>query len=355
MNVLFATTGAYLPQCLGGSEWSTHYLCLGLLAAGDNVGLICHLHNSGWLAVTNRIKRRITGKKFPIDHRMGYPVFRGWGPRNGVYDAAKSINADAIVIVGTAPDPCELAREARRTGLPVFYQIRDIEFSKHGNGLGNLDGVKYIANSAFTSDVFFREFGIRPDVVLPPVQRSHCQVPKPGNKVLLINPAPMKGGELALALAERRPNIPFVFQESWSGNSLLFDLKKRAIAAGNIEWRRPTFDIREAYSEARILLAPSQLQEAWGRVATEAHFSGIPVIASDCGGLSQAVGPGGILLSPDAPISDWLAALDRMWNDESEWRRLSQRALEYSTREEIDPNYQTTTFRKIIQDSIARY
>jgi len=355
VNVLFVTTRNYLPQCVGGSEWSTHFLCRGLESAGDKVGLLCHLQNSGWLALENRLKRKLTGKKFPADRRMGYRVFRGWGSANGLSEAVHDLAADAIVVIGAAPNPAQLARAALKTGLPVLYQLRDVEFDKHGDGLGNLSGIRFISNSAFTANKFQREFGKASDIILPPVLASHCKVERPGSKVLLINPAPPKGGEIAMAMAEQRPHIPFIFQESWASNSQLNELKRRAKEAGNVEWRTQVMDIRTAYADARILLAPSQWEEAWGRVATEAHISGIPVIASDCGGLSQSVGPGGLLLRPDAPLEDWLKALDRLWDDKIEWQRLSTCALEYSVRKETDPEHQIASFRKIILDTIRQH
>lgn len=355
MRILFATTRAYLPQCVGGSEWSTHFLCLGLKTAGEGIGVLCHLQNSGWLALENRIKRKLTGRKFPADRRLGYPVFRGWGSVNGLFDAARSLAADAIVVIGTAPNPAGLARAALETGLPVVYQIRDVEFGKHGDGLGDLSGVRFISNSAFTAGEFQRQFGKASDIILPPVQASHCRVKQPGGKVLLINPDPAKGGEIAMAMAEQRPHIPFVFQESWANNSRLHELKRRAQSAGNVEWRSPVMDIRSAYADARILLAPSQLAEAWGRVATEAHFSAIPVIASNCGGLPQSVGPGGILVAPEAPLEDWLNALDRLWEDKTEWLRLSRCALDYSTRREIDPEHQVASFRSLLKETIREH
>ena len=54
-------------------------------------------------------------------------------------------------------------------------------------------------------------------------------------------------------------------------------------------------DMRSVYRDTKVLLVPSQWLETWGRVATEAQFSGIPVLASRSGALPEAVGPGGIL------------------------------------------------------------
>jgi glycosyltransferase involved in cell wall biosynthesis len=72
--------------------------------------------------------------------------------------------------------------------------------------------------------------------------------------------------------------------------------------------------MRRIYQSARIVLVPSILNEAWARVVTEAQISGIPILASDRGGLPESVGPGGILVDPDADISDWEKALSRLWD-----------------------------------------
>ena len=84
---------------------------------------------------------------------------------------------------------------------------------------------------------------------------------------------------------------------------------------------------------------PSQLEETWGRVATEAQVSAIPVIASQIGGLPESVGPGGILLPPSASADDWANAIKKLWDNNDEYDRLSQRAAAHSKRAEIQPNY----------------
>jgi len=48
--------------------------------------------------------------------------------------------------------------------------------------------------------------------------------------------------------------------------------------------------MRAAYGRSRLLLAPSRWVESWGRVASEAQISGLPVIATKSGGLPEAVG-----------------------------------------------------------------
>ena len=81
------------------------------------------------------------------------------------------------------------------------------------------------------------------------------------------------------------------------------------------------------YRHTRILLAPSQWIEAWGRVVTEAQFCGIPAVTSDSGGLPEAVGDGGIVIPRDAPINDWITAIQGLYENPQRWADLSARAL----------------------------
>ena len=84
--------------------------------------------------------------------------------------------------------------------------------------------------------------------------------------------------------------------------------------------------MRTIYADTRVLLAPSQWEEGWGRVVTEAQFSGIPAVASRVGGLPESVGSGGILIDPAAPIERWADALLDL-QAESNWSAMSEAAL----------------------------
>ena len=110
--------------------------------------------------------------------------------------------------------------------------------------------------------------------------------------------------------------------------------------------------MRKVYRQAKLLLAPSQCLETWGRVATEAHFSGIPVLASNSGGLPEAVGPGGICLPPDAPVACWIGAFSEIWDNPARYLQLSQAALEYSRRPEIAPDAIANSLIAIVQSQL---
>lgn len=75
-----------------------------------------------------------------------------------------------------------------------------------------------------------------------------------------------------------------------------------------------------------ILLVPGT-REGWGIVAIEAAIRGIPVVAYDIAGLSDAVvdGETGLVVRPDS-VSLGTAALELL-GDASRWRRMSDRAM----------------------------
>ena len=111
--------------------------------------------------------------------------------------------------------------------------------------------------------------------------------------------------------------------------------------------------MRKVYRTAKLVLVPSQWRETWGRIVTEAHFNGIPVLASDRGGLPESVGPGGIVVSSSAAISEWESALSRMWDDASEYQRLCHAAFEYSKRQAIQPEYLLTRFVTLLSQHVG--
>ncbi len=66
-------------------------------------------------------------------------------------------------------------------------------------------------------------------------------------------------------------------------------------------WTEPE-TLAERYRTTKLLLVPSR-SEPFGIVALEAIASGCPVVAADTGGLPEAVGDCGLLISPDDPAA----------------------------------------------------
>jgi glycosyltransferase involved in cell wall biosynthesis len=110
--------------------------------------------------------------------------------------------------------------------------------------------------------------------------------------------------------------------------------------------------MKALFRRTRILLAPSRWEEAWGRVASEAHCSGIPVVGSSRGGLAEAIGPGGIALDYDAPLAEWVAAVRGLWSDPAVYAKTSAAARAYSLRPEMDNERQFTLFMSVLESAI---
>ncbi|HXC29356.1 MAG TPA: glycosyltransferase, partial [Stellaceae bacterium] len=91
----------------------------------------------------------------------------------------------------------------------------------------------------------------------------------------------------------------------------------------------------------------------WGRVVTEAQFSGIPVITSDRGGLPESVGPGGIVLPHNAPTAIWADTIATLWSNPGHYSQLSQAALQHAARADLDPDRQIAKLIEMLSQLTA--
>lgn len=178
-----------------------------------------------------------------------------------------------------------------------------------------------------------------PSVIIPSiVDICSSQTTPTLAKVVFVSPVPIHGVDIAWKLAEARPDIPFVFQESSYPvkGADLHALLDRAAGLPNVEFRPFQQDVAAVYRDARLLLLPHRVNNR-PRVVLEAQANGIPVLATVYEGLIEAVGPGGLLVDPDAPAEEWVAALSRLWDDRSQYDRLAALARNHAARPEVQP------------------
>jgi glycosyltransferase involved in cell wall biosynthesis len=150
--------------------------------------------------------------------------------------------------------------------------------------------------------------------------------------VTFVNPQLAKGAavvaRIVLEMNHRRPEIPFLVVESRAGTDELGRLGLDLSQVENLHRMPNTTDPRDFYRVSRIMLVPSLIENA-ALVAREALANGIPVLASDRGGLPETLGDAGFLFTlperlvaaahaavPTArEVAPWTATIEKLWDD----------------------------------------
>lgn len=167
-----------------------------------------------------------------------------------------------------------------------------------------------ISLSQFLTD-FIREWSGMEALTVYPHAYGDGPFPRHGRHdrgyVTMINPCVVKGSPIFIALARALPEVEFAAVLSWGTT----ERDQQALAElPNVTTIAPTADIDQFFAQTRILLAPSLWHESFGLVVVEAMLRGIPVLASDVGGLPEAK-LGTRFLLPVTPITSYAMTADR--------------------------------------------
>lgn len=201
-----------------------------------------------------------------------------------------------------------MAASARR---PIVHLVHnDITYSSIMNGYGN-NAVVY--NSKWVADVLRYP---HPSIVLPPpCDAKDYKVDNEGaDAITLISLNENKGADIFYQIAEAMPEQKFIGVVGSYDEQIIRHLP-------NVEIVPNSPDILATYRRTKILLMPSAY-ESWGRTATEAMCSGIPVICTptpglkeNCGNAAYYVGKELQIREPGKPavdrgsVSDWINAI----------------------------------------------
>jgi glycosyltransferase involved in cell wall biosynthesis len=340
MRLLLASGTPHLPQLVGGLEVNTHRLALELNARGHMTGVLSKLSLRDLFGARRFLESRARFADVTVDRALGYDVYRSLRPWR---DLRGLLLPKTVIIQNGNMIP--MGRTFREMGVDSIAYLHGLEFDDSTRGwpqkAADLPFSAYIANSAFTASLFEQRYGIACTVIPPVFRERDFRSDGNGQHVTFINPVQVKGLDIALAVAKLCPSIPFLFVRGWPlSRKAERDLKRAVASLPNVTLIDRTSDMAKIYRQTRILLVPSQWLETWGRVVSEAQFSGIPVLSSDSGGLPESVGPGGILLARETPPDIWAEKLRTLWDDGAVYRQKREAALAHANRQDIRIEFQ---------------
>ncbi len=174
------------------------------------------------------------------------------------------------------------------------------------------------AVSQAMADVFQKFTGREALVQYPVVDPVRCEVSGETTKeyCVAIKPTEDRGHQFLYELANMMPREQFLWVDAPKCN------------LPNVTVLEHTEDLKDVFGKAFLLLAPHKHFEAFGRCPVEAGLDGVPSIVSASGGLPEAVGDGGLVLSLNP--SEWVDAINGLRKDDRRWQVLSGNARRHS-------------------------
>lgn len=164
--------------------------------------------------------------------------------------------------------------------------------------------------------------------------------------VTMVNPCAVKGIDIFVALAARLPHLEFAAVPTWGTNGQDFSaLRSRP----NITVLAPVDNIDDLLRRTRVVVVPSLWAEARSRFVVEGMLRGVPVMASDAGGIREAklgvpyLIPVNLIThykaaldenlvpvaeTPAQNIDPWAKALARLTEDRAHWQEIAAQSRE---------------------------
>jgi glycosyltransferase involved in cell wall biosynthesis len=195
---------------------------------------------------------------------------------------------------------------ASAVGLPVIHFVHDTHPLNSRALAYSVQISKVLFNSSFTATAYRDVLQCPFEILYPPIEHARYYAEERFPVTLtMINPVAHKGASLVATLIRSLREYPFLLVPGWQP----IEVETEGMSNVTVLSRQTPATMRQIYAQTKILLVPSQYEETFGRVAVEALINGIPVIASNVGGLPEAVGPGGIVIAAYAHLPSWRQAI----------------------------------------------
>lgn len=215
-----------------------------------------------------------------------------------------------------------------------------------------------ISTSKFVKEYVLKHWKRESTIINPLVEIGNYLIkkeeffPYENEFIFMFNPLERKGGLIFKEIVNRLPSLKFGTVLGWSSlkkrpdsNTFSKEYIKRITKSeglvfdgslpeyvnfddcNNVKVFPPEDEPKKLYEKIKILLVPSQWEEAFGRVAIESMVNGIPVIASNIAGLRDSVGDGGILIEKDN-INKWVKEILKFKNKQY-YKKMSKKAKKW--------------------------
>ena len=249
-----------------------------------------------------------------------------------------------LLTYGGHPANLALMALARRRGVAVAFALHNFAYTDR-SPFAHADAV--LVPTEYCRRFYQRRLGLACTALPYPIHPARVVAGDPEPRYLtFVNPVPEKGlavfARVAAELGRLRPDVPILVVEGRGSIATLAEWGADLAGLATLHRMANTADPRAFYRVARAVLVPSLWVENAALVAREAMANGIPVLASDRGGLPETLGDSGFVLPVPArytpatrelptprEVAPWVAAVGRLWDDpafEAEHRALARDA-----------------------------
>jgi glycosyltransferase involved in cell wall biosynthesis len=339
MRILLTANASYVPP-RGGATRSNLIWMDQMARAGHQCRIVCGAAGAG-----AELRFHASIAVFAVEEP---------GRRIGVLRQQIREFQPDLVLVSSEDVGHGLLREAQQSASGrVVYLAHTPQFFPFGPASWNVEphGAELVAQSAgivaigrHMAQYIERALGREAVVIHPPIYGAGPFANLANFErglITMINPCAVKGISIFLAVAERMPECEFGVVPGWGTTRG----DRRAIEAlANVRLLPNARNIEEVLARTRVLLMPSLWYEGFGLIVMESMLRGIPVVASDAGGLAEAkCGTGYVIpvktIERYQPVFDehamplpvverhdpapWLAALRELLGDRAAYERES--------------------------------
>lgn len=223
----------------------------------------------------------------------------------------QEFSPDFVVFYGSN-ELVDILGETKAAGRKVIFYAGTAAYEEERKPIFDISDA-VVCPTGYIADLYRERFGVDPRVIpttLPFDTHEGGQARSAAGAttgfITLFNPAPDKGGHVFFKLASRmqEENLNFLAIESRATKQFWDDRDFNTGSIENLWWAPWQTDVRKVLRKTSLLLMPSLVNEAAGKVISEAMSFGIPCIGYDTGGISEQIGSGGTVL----PLPQYMRA-----------------------------------------------